>query len=79
MLIGDVENCSKNSVIDIDVYVWILDVSGELVFLNRIWVGLIGDVNFGFFLFVLWILVFVGILGLFVIKNFCVCGFNVLV
>ena len=47
MLTGDVENRSKNSVIDTDVYARILDASGEPVLPNRTRVGSIGDVNPG--------------------------------
>ena len=76
MLTGDVENRSKNSVIDTDVYARILDASGEPVLPNRTRVGSIGDVNPGHSAFALRISVPAGTPGPFVIKNLRARGFN---
>ena len=67
VLTGDVENRSKNSVIDTDVYARILDASGEPVLPNRTRVGSIGDVNPGHSAFALRISVPAGPPGPFVI------------
>ena len=76
VLTGDVENRSKNSVIDTDVYARILDASGEPVLPNRTRVGSIGDVNPGHSPFALRISVPAGTPGPFVIKNPRARGFN---
>ena len=76
VLTGDVENRSKNSVIDTDVYARILDASGEPVLPNRTRVGSIGDVNPGHSPFALRISVPAGTPGPFVVKNARARGFN---
>jgi len=76
VLTGEVENRSKTSVIDTDVYARILDASGEPVLQNRTRVGSIGDVNPGQSPFALRISVPAGTPGPFVVKNARARGFN---
>ena len=76
VLTGDVENRSRNIVVDTDVYARILDSSGEPVLPNRTRVGSIGDVNPGQSPFALRISVPAGTPGPFVIKNARARGFN---
>ena len=76
VLTGDVENRSKNNVIDTDVYARILDASGEPVLQNRTRVGSIGDVSPGQSAFALRISVPAGTPGPFVVKNARARGFN---
>ena len=76
VLTGDVENRSRNIVVDTDVYARILDSSGEPVLPNRTRVGSIGDVNPGQSPFGLRISVPAGTPGPFVIKNARARGFN---
>ena len=76
VLTGDVENSSRNSVVDTDVYARILDASGEPVLPNRTRVGSIGDVNPGQSQFALRISVPAGTPGPFEIKNARARGFK---
>ena len=76
VLTGDVENSSRNSVVDTDVYARILDASGEPVLPNRTRVGSIGDVNPGQSKFALRISVPAGTPGPFEIKNARARGFK---
>ena len=76
VLTGDVENSSRDSVVDTDVYARILDASGEPVLPNRTRVGSIGDVNPGQSQFALRISVPAGTPGPFEIKNARARGFK---
>jgi hypothetical protein len=76
VLTGDVENRSRDSVVDTDVYARILDASGEPVLPNRTRVGSIGDVNPGQSKFALRISVPAGTPGPFEIKNARARGFK---
>ncbi|MCB4398990.1 hypothetical protein [Synechococcus sp. MU1625] len=76
VLTGDVENSSRDSVVDTDVYARILDASGEPVLPNRTRVGSIGDVNPGQSQFALRISVPSGTPGPFEIKNVRARGFK---
>ena len=76
VLTGDVENSSRDSVVDTDVYARILDSSGEPVLPNRTRVGSIGDVNPGQSKFALRISVPAGTPGPFEIKNARARGFK---
>ena len=76
VLTGDVENSSRDSVVDTDVYARILDASGEPVLPNRTRVGSIGDVNPGQSKFALRISVPAGTPGPFEIKNARARGFK---
>ena len=76
VLTGDVENRSKNSVVDTDVYARILDASGEPVLPNRTRVGSIGDVTPGTHPFALRIAVPAGTPGPFDVRNAKARGFS---
>ena len=76
VLTGDVENSSRDSVVDTDVYARILDASGEPVLQNRTRVGSIGDVSPGQSPFALRMSVPAGTPGPFVVKNARARGFN---
>ncbi len=76
VLTGDVENSSRDSVVDTDVYARILDASGEPVLPNRTRVGSIGDVYPGQSQFALRISVPAGTPGPFKIKNARARGFK---
>ena len=76
VLTGDVENRSRNSVVDTDVFARILDASGEPVLPNRTRVGSIGDVEPGTHPFALRIAVPAGTPGPFDVKNAKARGFS---
>ena len=76
VLSGTVENPSKRSVVDTDVYARILDRSGEPVLQNRTRVGSIGDVDPGPHPFALRLAVPKGTPGPFDVKNPRARGFN---
>ena len=76
VLTGDVENRTRNSVVDTDVFARILDASGEPVLPNRTRVGSIGDVEPGTHPFALRIAVPAGTPGPFDVKNAKARGFS---
>ncbi|QNI59098.1 putative conserved secreted protein [Synechococcus sp. BIOS-U3-1] len=76
VLSGNVNNPSRNSVVDTDVYARILDRSGEPVLQNRTRVGSIGDVLPGDHPFALRLAVPAGTPGPFEVKNPRARGFN---